>query len=640
MKKIFKFLTIASCVFLSIASLMMVGRGDFITGNDSSEVTKIPINTTQDIPVCYNDATKVKYTSIEKALEIAKNNSSADTIYVLPGTNPVISRDCEISTEDTLCFPFLDDPTTGVRDYGEDRKNELNHSFADKDAASISKFRKNYVIIRDNVVLTNNGTLLIGGKNGTGERGGQLPVCHTGGDYVELNMGTSSKIENFGTMKVHGYIKEAKKNNGSKVINYNGSSMYIPFVIYDYRGGGYSSRAVRNDISPFNLFDFPNCQPLNIFRSGSKMYGMVSIYARMWAVTDVIVIGSNNDNKALFKISDGSVSMKYNAANNLYTTYDVNTNSTKEQLNITEIHTSGDISLSSIAIDLGVSIDTSKFLCPISYKFHIFIDDGTFHLQNKMKFLNGSYVELKPGSVVNINSEIIFYQDFIPKIITARETYPSFLIDYPAKLINNGTLNINGSFGGVVETTTIDSSASLIIGDKFTEKVLSYDILEGYTNPSTPSVFEHYIERAKGYLSDKESQPLGVSILKKGMTLKSKNKHRDYPASGEIDYAHFKPESNESARYASRTYQIEVFLSPYEHTCTDIVYTRNAPKGTTLVVDPNDNSKATFTTPAQASWKLWNEKYTLECIVTYKKEDGSQGQKTVKGTYIAKGTLA
>lgn len=73
-----------------------VGLADWVIYKSKDITSTI---TTKETPVCYNKDTNVYYTSVEKALDKA---SSGQTVNVIPGSNPTITKDCEVKSGVTL----------------------------------------------------------------------------------------------------------------------------------------------------------------------------------------------------------------------------------------------------------------------------------------------------------------------------------------------------------------------------------------------------------------------------------------------------------------------------------------------------------------------------------------------------------
>lgn len=148
---------------LATSTFFNVGKSNWIIPGEAN-VDNITINNGSRA-VCYNGRTKTKYTTIEKALEVAKNDTANnDTIYVIPGTNPVITRSCEIASGDTLCLPY-EDNGNDVHTFLNRNDTTSNATFGDLNSDNVNKNRKNQITIRGNVSLTNNGTLTVGGQH-------------------------------------------------------------------------------------------------------------------------------------------------------------------------------------------------------------------------------------------------------------------------------------------------------------------------------------------------------------------------------------------------------------------------------------------------------------------------------------------
>lgn len=97
-----------------------------------------------------------------------------------------------------------------------------------------------------------------------------------------------------------------------------------------------------------------------------------------------------------------------------------------------------------------ISMTSEKVFFPICGKTDIVIKSGTFTQKYKYKLMPGSTLTIENGATFNQNGSIVVYTgDF--KDVTDTH-YPSGLGD--ARFTVDGTLNINGAFGGKVLSTT------------------------------------------------------------------------------------------------------------------------------------------------------------------------------------------
>lgn len=469
-------------LILAVSTFFGVGKSDWIIPGEAN-VDNITINNGSRA-VCYNGRTKTKYTTIEKALEVAKNDTANnDTIYVIPGTNPVITRSCEIASGDTLCLPY-DGETykvdiNGLKGDDSSFKNYHSDKFADSQETAYLKSNVTIEGVSETkkTTLTVNGTLLVGGILGVGEGNYQKPSGHTVNNYAQITMKGCSSIVNKGTIECRGYIKpfDEKTINECNLLNESGSVVTVPFVLYDYRGGSYSSACNNENVFPFSIFDMPNCHINSTYNYGSTLKVLIHAYAndKVYSPNPTVLLSKDN---GLFKLESGSVSFRYDPSTFNKTTNDANTGTKENGVNKLIVSINGSITLDSMTISLaGNSLKTSNFYVPFSYKFDISINSGTvLNIINKVKFLSGSNLRIEEGATVNMDASTTFYQRYDGHN-TLADVYPNSLGS--AKLINNGILNLNSSFGGKIDTSTENSVIKT--GDNFSSQVTSREVLTG-----------------------------------------------------------------------------------------------------------------------------------------------------------------
>ena len=466
------------------------------------------------------------FTSIEGALQAAEEEPSANTVYVIPGTNPTITRSCTIASNDTLCIPY-DGTTWQETETGDDpgknpKKYDTGYNgFADKDAASVAKYRKNTIVVtpgddKKPVVITNNGKIQIGGQFGT-YKNNQRPSGNTLGNYCELVLDTNTSIDNYGSIFCWGYIKEKEiKNpngsynysfidNGSSLTNYSGSVIHRPLVVYDYKGGSYSMACTGKNVRPFNVFDLPNVQTRNVFQYGSRLKGYVALYigghnlfgkpvGETWGGASAFVVGPETEN-CLFKRypkgndikENGEISFRYTPMDCRYTTNDCNnTDLSKTIGNRTKIDIKGKMEVASLSMKVTsiVSVDTGNYFLPISYKFNIEALDGSvISIPKSIKFLKGSVLTIDSGSSRTLSAPCVFYQNYCPQ--STNPDIPTYPTTEPNPVFErNGSLNVNSNFGGAI--TTKAPTSKIITGSSFENIVEnSFEVKEGSLTKTT-----------------------------------------------------------------------------------------------------------------------------------------------------------
>lgn len=316
---------------------------------------------TQSKPVAYIvGKEKIKYTSIEKALDVA---SSGDIVCVIPptlpnynpGSNPnapdqvtyVISRNCTIKPGVTLVIPTDKDTFATVQDdstlnsfvlsmeqddrtRGESTTNTYDSkpSYGKFATDSQSKYLRVTVELKEGVVLTNNGRLVISGYLSGGINAGRGMRDQTSHSYSQIVLGKGAKILQ-GSPEIStssepvtycfGYIKEKQNDNGS-VVDFSKGKIYMPLIILDYKGfqflSGVEDSVQKQGCSPFNRLEVRNIECQAVFRYGSSLYGATNIYiyqsaGSLGTVEDTLhnefkLIGNGSD--ALVNLTDSNYS--------------------------------------------------------------------------------------------------------------------------------------------------------------------------------------------------------------------------------------------------------------------------------------------------------------------------------------------
>lgn len=492
MNRLKKIVRTIAFVFCSFARSVV--NGGWIQKNENPDLSldKSAQWGTKSVAYTQNDGTNTYYTSIEAALK----STSSGTVYVIPGTNPTISHNCEIKSGVTLALPYEDD--LKEKHVLEDSARTGTGDFADKKPDT---YRKSQVTIADKITLTNNGTLFVGGVLG---RNGQAPTGRTIGNYSEITLGQGAHITNSGELTCYGYIKEKTAKNGSSVDSINSGKLNLPFVIYDFRGGSFTNYAVYPGDSlntrgwkacPFNAFDLPNIQGKASFTGSAVLTGKATLHTDKPENTYLLspkIVGP--DESALITLSSGSISYYYDAPLG-YGYDDFSSSTSADCINKMTFYVNGNVSISSRTMNVGISINTKDFHLPFSYKFAFEFESGTVTIPNKVKFLSGTSVHIHEQAKVQVNSQATFYQNYVPDR-KYNKKYPNF---GSAVLINDGTLCLNSSFGGIVQSNT--ETGRIVVQSGFDSSVKTteptYGKLGGVSGDS-----EDHTESAKITLVD------------------------------------------------------------------------------------------------------------------------------------------
>lgn len=395
------------------------------------------------------------YYTIEDALDVAKEGQTIfvlnDTAFATQEIAGVLYNDVKfktVKTGVTLLLPFNENDTVGH--IGAGGKRSANY----KATAALTGTAKLYktLVIPEGIEVIVNGKLIVGAQTGTTTSGGVQNGVR--GNYCEISLGGTITLNN-AMLEVYGYIK------GNGEITANNTTVIENLCITGWLGGSESagryigdgklltsSTNVKDPVQfPFSHYELRSVQLSITLHKGSKHQGYVKI-----ATGDSLGgLIAAQINKAWLtfvssdsKESSGLVRMKSSDAKVVKTF--------KGGRVGIETYGSVEDGYTSVTLEVGVTISmtSEKVFFPICGKTDIVIKSGTFTQKHKYKLMPGSTLTIENGATLNQNGSIVVYTgDF--KDVTDTH-YPSGLGD--ARFTVDGTLNINGAFGGKVLSTT------------------------------------------------------------------------------------------------------------------------------------------------------------------------------------------
>lgn len=405
------------------------------------------------------------YYTIEDALDVA---TSGQTIFVLNDTAfatqeiaGVLYNDVKFKTVKpgvTLLLPFNENDTVGHIGAGKEGSDNY------KATAALTGTAKLYrtLVIPEGIEVIVNGKLIVGAQTGTTAAGGVQNGVR--GNYCEISLGGTITLNN-ATLEVYGYIK------GNGEITANNTTVIENLCITGWLGGRESagryigdgkslitSTNVNNPVQfPFSHYELRSVQLSITLHKGSKHQGYAKIATGAVDLVIAKIKAQINEAWLTFVSSDnnessGLVRMKSSDAKVVKTFKDgrvgIETYGSVED---------GNTSISLKVATTTISMTSEKVFFPICGKTDIVIKSGTFTQKYKYKLMPGSSLTIENGATLNQNGSIVVYTgDF--KDVTDTH-YPSGLGD--ARFTVDGTLNINGAFGGKVLSTT---AGKVIVG--------------------------------------------------------------------------------------------------------------------------------------------------------------------------------
>lgn len=474
MKKILSFFKYGLLAILALAFTFTAYGSWVMEVKESSDISILPEFNQKYVCYINSDTQNNRYYTIEDALDAAGQNNTADTIYVRLDADvdpkyKIITRECEIASNDKLIIPIssssfnFDSPSYVSTQDG--------YYFSSPDGnPDVSKI-KNTVRIASGVTLKINANARLQIAGQLGSYGGSPHSGCTCGDYAVLEMMPNAKIEADGNsssinattynakrarIDCLGFIREVYPSDlenlvehGSLIELKRGSGINMPLVINDWAGGSNAKATYSAGICPFMQYCFPNIQPLMDIDSFSILRGYFdTLMSGSHCSAKAVAVG-NSQTSPLIIIGDGSrFEWKYSKTN---------TSDSRDRKTVIKAY--GDFSIGSLSIDLGVSINTSSVVLPISPQYEFYAVSGSFNLSNKVKFLPGSKVVIEKDATLIVSSDTSFYQSINPDDATSTYTLRNVINDDyrkikqtdPARLILNGKLDIKAKLGAKIE---------------------------------------------------------------------------------------------------------------------------------------------------------------------------------------------
>ena len=416
------------------------------------------------------------YYTIEDALDVAKEGQTIfvlnDTAFATQEIAGVLYNDVKfktVKTGVTLLLPFNENDTVGHIGAGEDGSANYKATAA---LTGIAKLYKT-LVIPEGIEVIVNGKLIVGAQTGTIAAGQKQNAVS--GNYCEISLGGTITLNN-ATLEVYGYIKgngEITANNTTAIENLylsgwmGGTQSAVRYIGNDKIDG--ASLAISGNLKidnptqfPFSQYELRSIQSRITINKGSKLQGYAKIATGKLEQLGGLVKVPAQINEAILNFISSDAS---NASNGLFRLVGNNSKIIKSmsgdrvRFDLFDEIKDGYTSLSVKVIKKTVAMTSEKVFFPIDGRTDITLKNGATFTQSYMfKALPGATITVESGGIYNLNGKLVMYD----KSFTDISTYP-----YPgasrgdAKLIVNGTMNVNGALGGNV---TSDNAGAVAVG--------------------------------------------------------------------------------------------------------------------------------------------------------------------------------
>ena len=416
------------------------------------------------------------YYTIEDALDVAKEGQTIfvlnDTTFATQEIAGVLYNDVKfktVKTGVTLLLPFNENDTIGHIGAGDEKSDNYKATAALTGTAKLYKT----LVIPEGIEVIVNGKLVVGAQTGKIDAGQRQNAVS--GNYCEISLGGTITLNN-ATLEVYGYIKgngEITANNTTVIENLyltgwlGGTQSAVRYIGNDKIDG--ASLAISGNLKidnptqfPFSQYELRSIQSRITINKGSKLQGYAKIATgKLEQLGGLVKVPAQiNEAYLTFISSDAS-----NASSGLFRLVGNNSKIIKSmsgdrvRFDLFDEINDGYTSLSVKVIKKTVSMTSEKVFFPIDGRTDITLKNGATFTQSYMfKALPGATITVESGGIYNLNGTLVMYD----KSFTDISTYP-----YPgasrgdAKLIVNGTMNVNGALGGNV---TSDNAGVVAVG--------------------------------------------------------------------------------------------------------------------------------------------------------------------------------
>lgn len=416
------------------------------------------------------------YYTIEDALDVAKEGQTIfvlnDTAFATQEIAGALYNDVKfktVKTGVTLLLPFNENDTVGHIGAGEDGSANYKATAALTGTAKLYKT----LVIPEGIEVIVNGKLIVGAQTGTTAAGQKQNAVS--GNYCEISLGGTITLNN-ATLEVYGYIKgngEIAANNTTVIENLylsgwmGGTQSAVRYIGNDKIDG--ASLAISGNLKidnptqfPFSQYELRSIQSRITINKGSKLQGYAKIATGKLEQLGGLVKVPAQINEAILTFISSDAS---NASSGLFRLVGNNSKIIKSmsgdrvRFDLFDEIKDGYTSLSVKVIKKTVNMTSEKVFFPIDGRTDIMLKNGATFTQSYMfKALSGATITVESGGIYNLNGKLVMYD----KSFTDISTYP-----YPgasrgdAKLIVNGTMNVNGALGGNV---TSDNAGAVSVG--------------------------------------------------------------------------------------------------------------------------------------------------------------------------------
>lgn len=414
------------------------------------------------------------YTSLSAALAAAQGDAHS---YVVMIDDVATNENILIPENVTLLLPYDNFDMTGTAT-GTTANSTPRVSWTNE-----NKYLYKTLTLNSGATLTVKGALIVGGIMHYPDQGAQ---GHTSGAYSQIINNGSIVVENGGNLTVHGLVK----GDGTIIAN-NGSTLKQPFMVNNYAGGTNTQALYYANQFPFVQFATVNILCPQTVNYGAKVIGMTSLYFWSSITTQDVVLIDKIENQGS---QGGLIWMQGGSSLNITCDDTKCISQTVGNINLTDsglttITVNGQITAGEFYLQ-GYGSGDMVLAIPYTYNF-VLADDSVVNIESDRayKIMPGASVVVNSGATLNVNGTLYVYDGLIQadksgKFYPNSATLKANGFSSSGALVVDGTMNVNGTFAGIVQTSgangriVIDSNATL-------SATVTEGCSDGYTDNTT-----------------------------------------------------------------------------------------------------------------------------------------------------------
>lgn len=401
------------------------------------------------------------YTTMDSVMADIQEASSG-TVYALSSDNKnearakvakTITKATTIPKGVRLSIPYEGEPTV----LPDDKTYFISKS-SKKNGYNTPANCTNIVTLSNELKV--NGTLCIygacvagAGANFAGNVDGKFGKLTFSGDLASI------QAENGSNLYVYGYIESNDTNHEKFCVN-SGAKLFMPFTLYEWRGGTITSDIV-SEMTPFLRFTVSNVVGAYRIKYGATITVQTAVHIKATLGSITLVDDTFTAATDLISTADAAFMQLKTSSGYVDIHYSAEPIDGKYGKNTWNVYGGGQ--MNSIDITLYTySLSTKGQYLPVSYLMDISLFDGEYSLINQdVKVFPGAVITIGSGATVTAAKMIVYSQ--VPVLGGNFPAFPADVKKGRVEIANGGKLIINDGVGG--EINAVDSGGEIVVAD-------------------------------------------------------------------------------------------------------------------------------------------------------------------------------